>query len=119
MINIMRMTINQREKGQRGEREAAQTLNRLLATEARRGQQHKGTDDSPDVVVPDTILHPEVKRCEALSLYKAIAQAVSDAGESKIPFVMHKRNYKQWLFVIPEDRLIDFVEEIYRIRHET
>jgi hypothetical protein len=116
-INITGMTINQKEKGKRGEREAAQALNRLLLTEARRGQQNKGTDESPDVIVPDSTLHPEVKRCETLSLYKAIAQAIHDAGESKIPFVMHKRNYRQWLFVIPEDRLLDFVEEIYRIRH--
>jgi hypothetical protein len=123
MINIMRMVtkkrINSKEKGKRGEREAASVLNRIFNVLSRRGQQNKGTADSPDVEMADTILHPEVKYTERLSLYDAIDQAVRDAGESKIPFVMHRRNHREWLFVIDEHHFEQFVREAHRILNET
>jgi hypothetical protein len=121
-INITDMTIkkriNSKQKGKRGEREAASVLNRIFSVLSRRGQQHKGTEDSPDVEMAETILHPEVKYTERLSLYEAIDQAIRDAGESKIPFVMHRRNHREWLFIISENHFKRFVIEAHRILDE-
>jgi len=52
--------INSRQKGKRGEREAAAFL-RSLGFEARRGQQFAGGGDSPDVVTSLSNVHIEVK----------------------------------------------------------
>ena len=118
-LNIMSMEtkkrINSKQKGKRGEREAALVLNYIFNVLSRRGQQHKGTEDSPDVEMADTILHPEVKYTERLNLYEAIEQAIRDAGESKIPFVMHRRNHKDWVFIVPKSHFKRFVIEAHMI----
>lgn len=55
-----------RNKGKRGEREAAKILSKMLGMEIRRGVQYKGSGDSPDVSGLSAIgLHPEVKRDES------------------------------------------------------
>ena len=91
--------INSDMKGKDGEREFAGLL-RAEGLEARRGQQHAGGPDSPDVLcpsMPDT--HFEVKRTEVLSLYKAMDKAILDAGD-KVPVVAHRRNRKPWLVIM-------------------
>lgn len=80
------MGLQSRNKGKRGEREAAAELQRLFNVDARRGRQFQGSDESPDVVVDIPDLHFEVKRCEDFRIYKALAQATEDAGD-KIPVV--------------------------------
>jgi hypothetical protein len=81
-----------RRKGKVGERELA----RLLSSEgfpARRGAQHRGGPDSPDVLCPSLpSIHFEAKRCERLRIYDAIDQARREAGEDQIPVVCHRRN---------------------------
>lgn len=96
--------INANKKGKRGEREAAALL-REYGFEARRGQQFSGGGDSPDVVHSIPNVHIEVKRTEALSLYKAMDQAREDSG-GKVPVVLHKRNGREWLAVIPASDLL-------------
>lgn len=91
------MPINSRAKGIRGELEWAKWLRDNLGLEASRGQQHKGTPDSPDVLggIPGT--HPEVKRVEKLNIPQAMAKAVADAGPDQIPYVASRRNQGEWL----------------------
>lgn len=90
-----------REKGKRGEREAAAELNRLLGISARRGQQFAGSPDSPDVVAPELSgVHLEVKRTEKLNLYAAIEQAIKDAGPDQRPLILHKKNHRPWVAII-------------------
>lgn len=96
--------IDANKKGKRGEREAAALL-REYGFEARRGQQFSGGGDSPDVVHSIPNVHIEVKRTEALSLYKAMDQAREDSG-GKVPVVLHKRNGREWLAVIPASDLL-------------
>jgi len=91
-------------KGKVGERELASELQRLFGVEARRGVQYSGSPDSPDVVT-DLPIHAEVKRCERLSIYKAMEQAVTDAGKDKTPIVFHRQNRKGWLAIIRLDDL--------------
>jgi hypothetical protein len=86
--------MNSRNKGKRGELEAA----KFLASEgfpARRGQQFSGGTDSPDVVceaLPG--IHFEVKRTEKGNPYDWVAQAERDAGH-KIPVVLHRAQRPQ------------------------
>lgn len=104
--------MNSREKGKRGEREWAKFLRDLGYADARRGVQHAGGPDSPDVVggIPGT--HAEVKRTEALSVYKAMDQAERDAGGSSVPYVAYRRNGRPWLIIIPADRLEEFAKSV-------
>ena len=67
-----------KEKGKRGEREAAAEIERVLGITLRRGVQYQGGPGSPDVC-GWTGVHVEVKRTERLVLWSAIDQAISDA----------------------------------------
>ncbi len=78
---------------------------------AKRGQQHEGGSDSPDVMHPIDWLHVEVKRTESLSIYKAMDQAISDAKGGQVPTVWHRRNKKPWLVVMYADDFFDLIEE--------
>jgi len=95
---------NGNKKGKAGEREAAALL-REYGFEARRGQQYSGGGDSPDVVHSIPSVHIEVKRTETLSLYKAIEQAKEDCA-GKVPVVLHRRNGKEWLAILPASDLL-------------
>jgi Holliday junction resolvase len=77
--------MNSRAKGQRGEREWAEWLNEHFGLTARRGQQHRGGPDSPDVIggIPGT--HPEVKRTQHLRLPEALASAIVRLGARRLP----------------------------------
>lgn len=103
-----------RNKGKRGEREAAKALQKVLGSEieARRGIQFAGGPDSPDIVTNIEGIHFEVKRTESLSLYKAIDQAQNDCKPDQVPVVLHRRNHQPWLIVFELDRLPEFVEAI-------
>ena len=102
------MGARSRRKGAVGERELASWL-RERGYAARRGQQFLGGLDSPDVVCPDIPFHFECKRTERLSLYPAMAQAVTDAGD-KVPVVAHRRNRGEWLAVLRLEDLIALLE---------
>lgn len=100
------MTINSRQKGAQGEREAAEFF-RNLGHSCRRGQQYSGGAGSPDIIVESLPgYHFEVKRVERGSLYDWLAQAIRDAGGS-IPCVAHRRSRCDWVAVT---RLEDFVK---------
>ena len=61
--------VNSRAKGAAGEREFAHELERVLpGVEARRGVQHAGGPESPDVVHSLTGIHFEVMRTVRLQL---------------------------------------------------
>lgn len=100
--------INSRSKGKRGELELSSFL-KDNGFDARRGQQFKGTKDSPDIV-SDAItalgFHIECKRVEAGNLYNWLEQAEADAGDLT-PIVMHRRNDKRWVAILDlEDFLL-------------
>jgi Holliday junction resolvase len=90
-----------RNKGKRGEREAVELLRSHGFEEARRGQQHRGGPDSPDILGGPPGLHLEVKRTERLDLYASIEQATHDAEISETPVVLHRRNGRQWVAILP------------------
>ena len=99
-----------RRKGARGEREFAAILT-AEGFDARRGLQHRGGPDSPDVIVPSLpSIHFEAKRTERLSLYDAIAQARRDAGD-KLPIVAHRRNASEWVAILTLTDLLAIIHE--------
>tara|TARA_R110002020_G_scaffold135552_2_gene302712 strand:- start:4602 stop:4946 length:345 start_codon:yes stop_codon:yes gene_type:complete len=104
--------VNSRSKGKRGELLWRDFLRvHLNCPDAKRGQQHAGGTDSPDVVggIPGT--HPEVKNTEKFSLHPAMQQAIQDAGDL-IPYVAHKRNHKPWVIVVQASDLEAFCRSV-------
>lgn len=106
------MGMKSRNKGKRGEREAAAEVSRLFRTEANRGCQFAGGADSPDIRTAIEQVHFEVKRAEALRLYAALAQAARDAGE-RIPVVLHKQNRQPWVAIVRLDDLPQLAVQLY------
>jgi hypothetical protein len=102
--------MNSRNKGKRGELEAAH----MLTDEgfpARRGQQFSGGTDSPDVVCESLPgIHFEVKRTERGNPYDWMSQAERDGGY-KIPVVLHRRNDHKWLAILPAEQFLRIVRE--------
>lgn len=90
--------VRSRDKGARGERDAAAAWNAVCPhAMAYRGQQHSGTETSADLVTPGTPdLWIEVKRVEKLSIHKTVNKAAEQCG-SLTPCVLHRRNGEGWL----------------------
>ena len=102
-----------REKGKRGEREAAELL-RAHGFQARRGQQHSGSPDSPDIKhdIPGIFL--EVKRTESFRLYPALEQARQDRRAGDIPVVLHRQNGREWVAILSAEDLLSILRALYR-----
>jgi len=107
-----------KNKGKRGELECAAELRRLFGVDARRGQQYCGGGDSPDVIT-ELAIHCEVKRCERLSLYPAMRQAIADAGTGKVPVVFHRQNHEDWLMVLRLNDLPELVDRLAGLERRT
>lgn len=101
---------NSRTKGKRGELEVAKIL-RERGYDSRRGQQFKGSPDSPDVTgLPG--FHLEVKRVEQLRLKDAMEQSKRDAGEDEVPLVVHRKSREPWYVTVSLDDFLDLLERI-------
>ena len=105
-----------KQKGKRGEREAAAELGAILGVDARRGVQYQGGPDSPDVVLPGVPIHVEAKRTERLSLWAAIEQAKADAPAGHVPCVWHKANRKGSVVIVETDHLWAFAYAVVMSR---
>lgn len=91
------MAINSNRKGKSGEREVANILKNEYGLNARRGQQFSGSPDSPDVICEEmSDVNIEVKRSQTLNIEKAMQQSTKDAGENKMPIVVHRKNGEKW-----------------------
>lgn len=97
--------MNSRDKGKRGELEAAHLL-KEYGYDARRGQQYAGANGDPDVVgLPG--IHLEIKRVEKLNIDDALSQSIRDAKEEEVPVVMHRKNRTEWKITM---RFADWIE---------
>jgi len=105
--------INSCQKGKAGERELAHAL-RAYGFDARRGQQHAGGGDSPDVVADVPMVHIECKRTRGLKIYDALAQAKKDAAEGKTPAVFWRGNHgPTWTVTLTLDDFLALVDRAY------
>lgn len=102
--------VNSRSKGKRGELEASKVLNGVFGTSSRRGQQYKGSPDSPDIAGFIPGVHIEVKRVERFNLYDALEQADRDKGPLDVPVVMHRKSRQPWVFVIKVEDVLRFMD---------
>ena len=95
----------EREKGKRGEREVV-ALMRKHGFAARRGQQHRGGGDSPDIIHNIPNVHAEVKFREQFKLYPSLEKADDEAdcvagrAANLMPVVFHRRKTKYWVVVM-------------------
>jgi Holliday junction resolvase len=98
--------MSSRDKGKRGEREIV-AFYREQGFDSRRTAplQAAGFCDAADVSGVAG-LHIEVKRQEALNIWKALEQAERDAPEGVVPSVHFRRNRSEWYVAL---RLEDFV----------
>lgn len=102
----------QREKGKRVERMLVAKL-AAHGFSARRGQQHKGTPDSPDVECEDLpFIHWESKGCEQLRAYQYLEKAEEDSGSDQVPVVAYKRNGSDFLAILDLDDFLFLMEQL-------
>lgn len=97
--------MNSIEKGKRAERRLARELRKWVdqdgkPIQARRGQQHKGGEDSPDVVTSIPGYHIEVKddkqcRIGTKFLVEALEQSCDDAN-GQFPVVVWNEYHRGW-----------------------
>ena len=103
--------MNSKQKGKRGELEAAELLRSLGFPETRRTAQYCGNTGKADDLAGVEGLHIEVKRCEKLEIMKWIHQAERDSTDKNVtPVVLHRRSREQWYVTLPA---IDFFQ-MYR-----
>lgn len=108
------MAINSRNKGKRGELEAAAEWNRLVPNaHARRSQQHSGTESASDLISPGTPhLWLEVKRVErGLNLEAVMEKSQEQCGELA-PVVLHRKNDSDWLVTFRLEDIRRFVQQV-------
>jgi Holliday junction resolvase len=102
-----------RDKGKRGEREAAALL-REFGFSAARAQQFKGSVGSADIACPELEalgLHLEVKNQERCALPTWIDQANADAGPTKDPLILWKRPRDGWYAILPAEVLLGLLKK--------
>lgn len=101
--------VNSRRKGKRGELEVSKLL-QTFGFSARRGQQFKGTPDSPDVVgFPG--FHVEVKMVEKLNVEDALAVCERTSHPDDIPVLFHRRKRKRWRVTLSADDFLLLVSK--------
>ena len=100
----------QKEKGKRGELEVVHIL-RKHGIKAQRGQQHKGTSDSPDVIHDIPFVHLEVKFRENFAINATLDKAREECGTDVIPVICHRRVYDTWRVTMTLEDFLDYIEE--------
>lgn len=87
---------NSKQKGKRGELEVVALL-KEYGFSARRGQQYKGTSDSPDIIHDIPKVYLEVKFRENYSLPDALFKAWGEAAHGELPVVFHRKKRQPWM----------------------
>jgi Holliday junction resolvase len=108
-----------RQKGKRGERQAAAFIRDEWGVEARRGRQFSGSPDSPDVVIQIENMHIEVKAREVGEgkVRDWLEEAATDAPD-RMPVLMHRRNRKDWLLTIKAAHAVGFARGLLAAKRE-
>jgi hypothetical protein len=101
------MSRSQRNKGKRGEREAAKAVSVAFGVRSRRGVQYQGGPSSADIQVDIPGIHWEVKFVEKEAVRAWVKQAIEDAS-GKVPVVLHRKSRAPWLVTLPLERVYEF-----------
>ena len=102
-----------REKGKVGEREIAALL-RAHGFDARRGQQHRGGQDSPDVIHNVPGVFAEVKRREKYSVsdLQEWLEVANRESDGPAPAIFHRRNHERWAVTMYADDFLALVAKL-------
>lgn len=98
--------MSSRDKGKRGEREIVRYYSDRGFSAIRTAPLQAGFVEGAADVSGVGNFHIEVKRQEALNIWKALEQAEGDAAEGMIPTVHFRRNRSDWYVAL---RLDDFI----------
>src|SRR5262245_42783013 len=107
------MGLRSRNKGKRGEREAAAEWSRLFGVPMRRSQQFCGRSAESDDIVGQEGVSIEVKRRERFNLAEAVERAVQDAAEGNVAVVLHRADERPWLVTLRLDHLPELVNRLF------
>lgn len=110
MKELKKKKINSRTKGKVAELALAHMLQEA-GYEARRGQQFKGTKDSPDVICHDLPIQWESKAVQSLNLHKAVNNLKEECATGKWRVVAWKKNHQGWLACLPMEDFLDIIKE--------
>lgn len=100
------MSASQRLKGAKAEREIVQILHRHGWGFAERTSNGRDQSARGDIAHGPAGVHLEIKRQEALSVPKAIDQAIRDANALDIPIVIHRPSRHPWYATLPLEELL-------------
>jgi Holliday junction resolvase len=101
-----------RNKGKVGEREVVNLIKKH-GFEARRGQQFKGTKDSPDVIHDMDGFYVEVKRRQAFNIYDTLVKADAEKPEGTVSVVFHRKDNRKWLVSMDADEFLAIIKELF------
>ena len=101
---------NSNRKGKRIERLLASKF-RNHGWDARRGQQYKGTPDSPDVII-DLPLTVESKGCEVWRIDKWMSKLLGERKSGTLPLLCCKKNHAEFLTIIPLNFFLELTQHI-------
>jgi hypothetical protein len=99
------MSLNARNKGQRGEREAASLLGNWINREFGRNLSQTRDGDADILAIPGLTI--EVKRQETLNVsawWRQVCRASDNRGD--IPVLMWRQNRTKWQFGLPAYLLV-------------
>ena len=102
-----------RDKGKRGEREAAAKWQALFGVPMRRSQQYCGASDESDDIIGQAGVSIEVKRRQHFNLAQAVEKAVAEAKEGHVAVVLHRADHQPWLITLQLDDLPDLVVRLF------
>ena len=103
------MSINAKQKGNRGER-ALRDVFRDAGYTARRTVQFCGTAGDSDVIVDELpMLHVECKNTSRRNFPEWMEQANRDCKGTKIPLVCHKESRGDWTAILSLANLLDII----------
>lgn len=104
------MSRKSREIGKRGERQWRDEV-RSAGYECTRTAQHRGSPESPDVLVKGFPIpvHFEVKIGQSPPIRSAMVQAERDCGDD-MPVVASKRHRESWLVTLRRDDFFHLIQ---------
>ena len=92
------MPINSKAKGKRNELAWVHLLKAAGYPSARRGQQFKGTEDSPDIICPELdMIHFECKSGSRIDIWKTLKQAHNDKAQEELAVVAAHKDREPWI----------------------
>jgi len=104
--------INSRDKGKRGELEAAKAWEEIFGVEMHRSQQFCGRSDESDDIVGQPGVSIEVKRVSRINVQRVVARAVDDAAEDRVAIVLHRADNQPWLVSLQLEDLPTLVKTL-------